>query len=181
MRTMLSCLALICLWAASASSETLILPATNIVGVYSSPLTAGQLYEFTVAGTYVYGNAPNAIADAEWSNSYNWAEGGIYDSLATDTLDVVINDAAVDWQGTSDGVTYAPHTFSPTHAYIYRYTGTGSRVNFHVADLFPWGGDCTGDNSGFLTVNVTPVPEPSSLIALGALVTPLLAFRRRRA
>jgi hypothetical protein len=162
----------------SALAETLILPATNLGGVYSSPLVAGQLYEFAVVGTYVYGNAPNAVADAEWCDSYNWIEDGIYHSLATDALDVVIDDACVDWLGSADGFRYAPHTFSPNHTYLYRYVGTGSGVNFHVADLFPWGGDCTGDNSGFLTVVVSPVPEPSSLLALLCGLGGL-AWRRR--
>lgn len=180
MRTMLLCLALVWLLAVSVSAEILVVPATNLAGVYSSPLTAGQLYDFTIVGTYFFSPYPNVIADAEWSDPYNWVECAVYNSLAADALDVVINDTPVDWLGTSDGITYAPHTFSPTHTYIYRYVGTGASVNFHVADLFPWGGDCTGDNSGFLTVDVTPVPEPSSLIAMCALLTPLLSFRRSK-
>jgi len=68
------------------------------------------------------------------------------------------------------------------------WSGTaGSWVDLHAllpAGVYHWSEANSIDVSGgeiWVAGDAYPVPEPSSLIALGALLTPLLAFRRRRA
>jgi len=174
--------------ASLAVAETLVVPATNATGVLSSPLVAGQVYEFKSYGVYDYSYGRWA-ADPEWiffypnSPTEYWTYGIVGGPFgeANDILDLIINDASVSWLGSVDGVTWSPHTYSPsTHAYKYYYTGTGDRVKFHIADLTPFGGGAYGDNQGFLTVEINPVPEPSSILALAGGLGCLLPFIRRR-
>lgn len=159
---------------AVVASETLIVPATNVNGVWSSPLTQGQLYEFTASGTYYYGWYGEQTADAEWifgnapqiSEYWTWPVAGGPFGESNDILDICINDTSVSWLGTTDGLNYSPHTYSQdTHTYKYYFTGTGDPVKFHIADETPFGvGDCTGDNSGCLTVAINEIPEPSTAV-----------------
>ncbi len=149
----------------STATETLVVPATNENGVWSSPLTNGQLYEFTASGTYVYSSGGQQ-ADAEWifwnpsqpSEYWIWGIVGGPFGETNDIMDLCINDKSVSWLGTADGVNYSPHTYSSaTHTYKYSFRGTGAPVEFHIAELVPFGGDTTGDNSGSLTVSIAPV------------------------
>jgi len=174
-----------------ADTEMLLVPATNINGVMTSALSAGQLYMFSCSGTYSFGrDDPSVWADAEWCfTSGILAEYwpfpkdpyGTSDEV-NDVLDLCVNDRAVAWLGTTNGLSWTPHTYSPTHEYRFFYAGTGDPVKLHIADSRPFTPlDETDTNAGHLAVSITPVPEPSSIVALGALLTPLLAFRRRRA
>lgn len=157
---------------ALVAAETLIVPATSENGVWSSPLLQGQLYQFTASGTYSYGPGAD-VADAEWIIgpffSEYWtlyAAGGPFGE-SNDILDICINDTSVSWLGTQDGINYSPHTYSSsTHTYKYYFTGTGDPVKFHIADETPFGPDYTGDDSGFLTLTITEVPEPSSAVVV---------------
>jgi len=104
-------------------------------------------------------------------------------SLEKDVLDLLINLTAVDWLGSSDGDTWAPHTYSPDHVYRYDYTGTGSAVRLSISDWYPFydEGDYT-DNVGALDVEITAIPEPASLIVwllLGATGMTVGWWRRR--
>ncbi len=172
----------LCAAARSAFCEDLLLSTESLSGVQSSALVQGIIYEFTVSGTYDYGNAPDTIADAEWSGPPDWTEVVTGYTREADILDVVVDNVAVDWHGSSDGLTYAAHTFSPTHTYKWWYTGQGLPVHFRIADLFPWGGDATGDNEGSLAITVTPIPEPSGLLALVSGLGGLagMVWRRRK-
>ncbi len=171
-------------FACAAQAENLFVSATTTDGAWTSPLTAGQMYELVASGTYVY--IGSNMADAEWNQESGdagkyWTELSSYwppTSYVQDTHDLIIDGVAVNWRG---GPNWVEHTYSPDHVYKYYLTGSGASVHLAIADSYPLGdGEMYFyDNIGGLDVSVTQVPEPSSLIALGALMTPILAFRRR--
>lgn len=130
---------------------------------------------------------PEALTDAEFGRhqpyvigEWDWYElAGDFDwaSYEKDILDLIVDDTAVDWLGSSDGVNWAAHTFSPDHVYRYEWTGHGQSVSFMIADHIPFGSDYYGDNSGSLTVSIYTLPEP---MTLGMLAVGWLFVMRRR-
>jgi hypothetical protein len=110
--------------------------------------------------------------DAEWQTQPGGTVWEEYDSTwetirwddGHDVHDLFVNDVGVQWLGSSDGINWSEHTFSPDHVYRLYLVGTGNRVKFHVADHVPIEpANCYGDNSGTLMVSIEPVPEPPAL------------------
>jgi len=150
------------------AAENLIVPASGIT-VVSSVLKAGKEYQIKAEGTYIYSWA-NLPADAEWHLRYgatNWEEdywdsgSGIYHYSE---LDLLVNNTEYDWLGTTDGTNFAPHTYSPLHTYMIDFIGNGQAVSFRIQDIDP------SDNSGYLTVSITPEPATLLLLGLGAVI-----------
>ncbi len=160
--------------AETVKAETINVSADGTT-VMSSVLLSGQKYELKVEGTYKYGFNPTAFADGEWSyDSTNliWIES--MPGMPTANQDLVINNTEFDWLGRSNtGDPFTAHTFSPDHVYVIPWLGQNEPLAFNIYDVY------TGDNDGFLTVNITPVPEPASLslLVLGGLTL----LRRRKA
>ena len=153
----------------------LMVNSQNPIAVQSPSLGAGVEYLFTVSGLYSYDYGAD-YADAEFS-SYRgvWSEYYYGIPSATDTLDLVVNGSFVDWLGSTDGINYAAHTFSPDTVYRYYYTGTGWPASFYIYDASRY------DNAGSLMVDIEEVPEPSGLLALvGGCAGALAAIRRKR-
>ena len=74
-----------------AAAETIFV-SSNGVGVTSSPLIAGQMYLFTVSGTYTYTSGGNG-ADAEFSDAGEFYPGF---GRTNDTLDLLLDGTAVE-------------------------------------------------------------------------------------
>lgn len=149
------------------ADEILFVPADGTI-VTSSMLESGQLYRIRAEGTYDY-SWDDLPADAEWhlrQGQTVWEEdfwdygGGFY---IYEELDLLINDIEYDWLGTTNGINFAPHTYSPSHVYILDFMGAGEEISlyFYIQDIEP------GDNSGQLTVTISEIPEPTTLILLG--------------
>ena len=142
-------------------------------------------------GTYSFGQGnPSVWADAEWcftngilAEYWPFPKPDYYGTSdeTNDVLDLCVNECAVPWLGTTDGLVWTSHTYSPTHEYRFFYTGTGDSVKLHIADSRPFTPlDETDTNAGYLTVTIIPVPEPSSILALSWGVGLLgVAWRRR--
>lgn len=145
-------------------SEILEVPALGVPTVQSTPLQSGQRYLIEVSDTWAVSASGTRRADAEWINyleylgDLTWYENPAdVDPSVThpDLADLLIDGLTVDWLGTTDGVNFAPHTYSPSHVYRYEIVGAGARIEFQIADpgpAQPW------DNSGSLFVSITPVP-----------------------
>jgi hypothetical protein len=139
-----------------AGAETFFVSGTSGSPVYSQPLTAGTQYLIEASGVFDY-TYSGAQQDAAF---YNFASpAGCYNLL--------VGGQMAAWQGTTDGITFAINTYSPTHIYHYSLVGQGASVPFVIYDT------TYADNSGQLQVSITPVPEPAtlSLLALGSLVS----------
>lgn len=172
----------------SANAERLTISATTADGALSSPLIAGQRYLFTASGVATnYGGV--GYFDAEWQTqpySSVWEE---YDSTWEDLrwdddhdiLDMYIDNAHIQWLGSADGTEWNTHTYSPSHIYHYYIIGSGQSVKFHIADYVPIQPIYAySDNGGFLTIEITPVPEPSSILALLSGIAGLGIVLKRR-
>ena len=162
-------------------AEIVVVPATSSDGASSSILNAGVLYLFESSGTYGWGAGQ---ADAEWVLSgIAGAPLELYPTFtyATDTLDLLIDGVALDWMGSTDGITWASHTYSPSHVYRAEILGAGSPVTFSIADQTPFGAGYYSDNSGALTVSITSIPEPTSVMLLVAAGMAIWAAKRKRA
>ncbi len=169
--------------------ETLEVSSLGPVPVGSLALVPGQPYLFEASGVWNHWTAdPEALTDAEWGRHqpyvigqwdwYELQEDYPWVTYEKDVLDLVINETAIDWLGSSDGVNWAAHTFSPDHVYRYEWAGQGQSVSFMIADHTPFGSSYYHDNSGSLTVRIYTVPEPVTLALLG--VGGLTVMRRRR-
>jgi hypothetical protein len=163
---------------ARGERETIVLSATDELGVTSAPLEAGVEYVITAVGVYTY-NLELEEADAEW-----WEDNSVwYEDHPTlvQNHDVVIDDVEYDWLGTSDGVHFAEHTYSPSHVYKLLYVGEGVPIHLLIYDTL------YGDNAGTLTVTIEKTPGVPAVSEWGMLAMVLLVlaagsvvFMRRR-
>ena len=162
---------------------TLWIPATSADGAWTPVLESGQEYKFAATGTYYF--SPGEPSDAEWSlvgGDTDWKEVFVHGTAENDVLDIVVDGISVDWLGSTDGVNWAPHVFSPDHSYVYYYTGNGQPVHLWIADQTPYGREYYSDNSGGLNVEIEVVPEPSSVLTLlcGLAGLGSMGWRRRK-
>lgn len=141
--------------------------------VQSQPLASGVEYTVQASGTFYFWSPNTNMSDAAWdqdpfrANSTSWNYEG--DSL-------FINNQSLFWLGTTDGITFSPHTFSPTHVYQDYVLGTGQPLDFKINDSY------YPDNSGNLEVTITAsaAPEPASLTLLGVGTVTLIGYGWRR-
>lgn len=142
--------------------ETLEVPAQGTPVVMTSlPSEVGQRYLIEASGTYIIDSYWGRHADAEWVDSIpsgNWVEPRPSDHY-DDGGDLIINGQFVDWEGTTDGVTFTPHEFSSNHVYRCEIDGTGDPLAFQIAD---W--DHSGDNSGSLQVKIYDLGSGGQLL-----------------
>lgn len=151
---------------------------------YSSTLIDGQWYQLEVSGTYIWWGTGQTPADAEWYEAPSTAEdpyipGVWYDNQPDNLLDLLINETGVNWLGCGDIVitddsVFSADTYSPSHIYRYDWLGTEEQIALRISD---GSGANIYDNSGYLTVAITPIPEPATLLLFGLGV---LALRRKR-
>ena len=134
----------------AAPLETLQISSVNQSQVYSDTiLEMGKIYMLEANGIYTF--APgDRLADAEFSfnpDTFAWNEdlGNIYEPYV---LDLLVNGQSQDWLGSSNGINYSQHTFSPNHNYRLFIEGQGIPVSFRIFDeSYDW-------NDGNLTVTI---------------------------
>ena len=161
----------------SMAEETLTVSAIDngMTPVSSSALDADTCYQVDASGTFVFGGG--LFGDAEWQQRYAptdvpWThEQEYWNNIAPTTpeldwLDLLINDASVDWAA-KDG---AIHTYSETHEYTRYIMGTGNPITFRIADSSNGGtianiGSYT-DNSGSLAVTISEVSPYSEKLTV---------------
>ena len=135
--------------------------------VTSYVLELGQEYQIEVSGMFIFDidESTTHLADAEWQRQGggDWGEFFVPEFPGTPRppLDLLVNESAVDWMGTTDGINFAPHIYSPSHIYRINIFGTDEVATFRIDDII------YHDNSGSLRVEITPVPEPATLLLLG--------------
>ena len=149
-------------------------PAYLTPTVTSPVLDSGQLYCIEVSGTYIWFGTEQTPADAEWweapSNAVDpYTPGEWYEDHPDREYwaDLLINETPQDWMGTTDGILFETHTYSPSHVYRLYWLGTGEALDFRIED---WTGPNTEDNSGALHVVITPEPTTLLLLGLGGLL-----------
>ncbi len=128
----------------------------------STTLGTGITYMIEAKGTYTFSSG-NRLADAEFW--YNPDTSTWYESIDVGNsqynLDLIVNGVAQDWLGSTDGINYYPHTFSPDHTYRLFIQGEGNPVSFYIYDSsYDW-------NEGGLTVtlsSINPSPTPTSIL-----------------
>jgi hypothetical protein len=147
--------------------------------VWSSSLEAGKPYIIEARGTWVYDSYWDRVADAEWGQR-NWPDPpepwveNVQSPEFVDLHDLLVNEVPQDWMGTTDGVNFSPHTYSPSHIYRLEWLGTGEAITFRIEDAI---GSPQYDNIGVLKVEITPEPATLLLLGLGSLAL----LRKRRA
>ena len=180
MKKLIIVMAVVALTAANASAaftETFSVDSASQTAVSSSVLANGVQYLIEVSGTWEYWNRTDdkAIADAEWWSDHadNWAWKEHFKSHDPDRHDLqfTVGGETVDWLGTTDGVNFSEHTYSPSHVYQLTVTGAGSALDFLIYD------SKYSDNNGSVQVTISEIPEPATmcLLALGGLL-----IRKRR-
>ena len=133
---------------------------------------ATGLYDIYASGTFFfsYPGHLGEYADAEWSRHMTgeWTE-----EWATNNNDLSVNGTFWDWKGLLPDGTYAEHAFSDAHIYKLRvYVENEFRFAIYDTNY--------NDNVGGLDVRIEAVPEPSSLLALGTLISPIVFLKWRR-
>ena len=159
-------------------AEILQVPAYGTPTITSSPLEDGKWYVIEARGTFVYDSYWSRIADAEWAQKSapeppDWVEN-INKPAFEDILDLLVNEETHDWMGTTDGVNFSPHIFSPSHIYRLEWLGTGEAITFRIEDAI---GSSQYDNIGSLEVEIIPAP---GAIVLGSIGAGLVGWLRRR-
>lgn len=140
--------------------ESLTVDSSQPNGAISSvSLVQGDQYYINISGTWTNRNGTDTV-DADYT-SYDafatpgldgdpsWTSFGLTDYW--NLLDVQIDQSFVNWGA-----------YTPTHEYIYSYTGTGSPVNFRVFDGIPETNTLNpgwySDNAGLLTITIYHLP-----------------------
>jgi len=140
-----------------AKAEILQVPAYGTPTVTSSTvLEEGQLYVIEAQGTYIYWGTGQKPADAEWyERAYepgSWLEFSPDPCDNPSILDLLVDGEGYDWLGTTDGVNFAPHVYSPSHVYRLYYVGEGTTIDLKIED---GSGANVLDNSGSLEVEIS--------------------------
>jgi hypothetical protein len=149
--------------------STMSLAATEILQVWSttatpvetsSALEDGVEYLIEASGTFTYSSG-GRIADAEFSLALSYGgPAGWFEANPGNpeyVLDLLVNGSPLDWLGSSDGINFSPHTYSPDHVYRFFLIGEGLPISFVIYDTsYAW-------NDGYLTVSISPVIEPVSI------------------
>lgn len=125
-------------------------------------------YYINASGTYTICSPFNEIADAEWI----WRAGG-WEENYHDVGDLMINDSFFDWLGKQPSNEYLIHALSETHEYQVVVHSSGE-LRFRIADSY------FGDNEGGLNVEIVPVPEPSSFLAIAGGIVGIGFLRWRK-
>jgi hypothetical protein len=164
----------------SKAAETLIIPSYGTPTVMSSPLMSGVPYIIEVSGIFEYNPATGRYSDAEWMQREipyqpDWVEN-INHPDYPDILDLLINEVAYNWMGTTDAVNFSPHTYSPNHIYRLEWLGMGEALAFRIEDAT---GYTQYDNIGLLEVVIEPIPAPGAIL-LGVIGTGFVGWLRRR-
>jgi len=159
--------------------DAITVPATG-GGTVSSSITLieGIDYYILAKGVYVHDTNPWCQADAEWGENYpgqGWVE-----SHSTPDPDLILGGTEYDWMGSAlsapdpivDYLTFAQHTYSPSHMYWVHVVGKGTTLGLYIQDVDH------GDNAGSLEVSIY-APEPATVLLLGLGGLGLL--RRRKA
>lgn len=133
------------------------------------------MYRVFAIGQYSYDfHYDWSIADPEWMmlSDYAWHEYTPLDPTEK-ICDLSVNEAFFDWRGLQQGGEYVAHSFSATHEYMIE-TYLDGETRFQIYDPLYW-----TDNSGYLEVTLSPVPEPATIGILGFGLA-LIAKRRRK-
>ncbi len=137
----------------AASLETLQVSSLSSIPIQSTTiLEAGKIYVIEAGGTYTF--APGGrIADAEFA--YDPDINLFYEELEVVNkefnLDLFVNGESKDWLGSSNGIDFYPHTFSPNHNYRLYIEGQGQPLSFYIYDSsYDW-------NEGYLTVTINSI------------------------
>lgn len=137
----------------AATLETVQVSSLNSTPTVSNTvLETGKMYMIEAVGTYTF--APGGrIADAEFA--YDPDTNLFYEELNVvnqdSNLDLFVNGQSQDWLGSTNGVDFSPHTFSPNHTYRLYVLGQGQPLSFYIYDSsYDW-------NDGFLSVTVSSV------------------------
>lgn len=143
------------------------------------------IYYVYVSGTFQWGGGDishSLLADAEWlTNIFNdkdhWEESCIWQGFSTadDLCDLKINNEFIDWFGLGAGGNYEKHSFSPYHKY-FTMIDIDKSIDMLIYDTVHG----YEDNQGGLEISIVPVPEPSSVFALGAGLLGFIRFKGRR-
>jgi hypothetical protein len=183
--------------AALITVETFTVNSAQASPTYSAtPLSVGVMYTVEVSGFYRFNMpcCPNRQADAEYISE---------DSFATSTdagagnpgLDLLIvygSSIGTPFLNSAQGITaqevdWDPlsSVHNPAHTYNLNILGNGSTIGFVISDSWPDGGAFSQnggvfDNVGLLTITLQQnIPEPSTLLLLGAALAGVFGWRRR--